>query len=60
MQDPDMGKTLKVWAKANDQEREELRDLFDTRIDEYKLTHDLSDDEIEQLNQRIEKAEARQ
>jgi hypothetical protein len=52
-------KAVEVWRLANDDEREELRDMYETKINKYILSHDLTDDEQDKLNERIERAENR-
>ena len=52
-------KAVEVWRLANDDERGDLRDLYETKINKYILSHDLTDEEQNKLNERIEAAEAR-
>ena len=59
LQDTNMEKSVKVWAKASDSERDEIRDLYETSINKYILTHDLEGDELDKLNARIDAAEER-
>jgi hypothetical protein len=59
LQDPNMEKSIKVWAKANDTEREELRDIYETKINKYILNHDIDGEELDKLNEKITKAEER-
>lgn len=48
-----------AWSKASNQEREELRDIYENRIDMYILKNDLDGEELDELNDRIQKAEER-
>jgi len=59
LQDHNMEKSIKVWSKMTDSERDEVRDIYETRINKYILTHDLEGEELDKLNARIEKAEER-
>jgi hypothetical protein len=59
LSDPNMEKSIKVWAKATDDERDQLRDVYETKINKYILDHDLEGEELDKLNERIEKAEDR-
>jgi len=59
MQDPTLEKSIKVWAKASDAEREELRDLYETRINLHMLQSNLDDEEHAKLEERIQNAEDR-
>jgi len=60
LQDPNLEKSIKVWAKASDDEREELRDIYETRINHFFATHDLSGEEADKLNEKIDRSENRE
>jgi diguanylate cyclase (GGDEF)-like protein len=57
--DPTVEKSIKVWAKMTDDERDQVRDIYETRINKFILAQDLDGDELDKLNQRIDKAEER-
>ena len=59
LQDPTLEKSIKVWAKASDSEREELRDIYETKINKHILLGKLDDVEHAKLEERIQNAEDR-
>ena len=59
LQDPTLEKSVRVWAKATDDEREELRDIYQHRINTHMMRKDVTAEEAEKLNELIDKAEAR-
>ena len=59
LQDPTLEKSVRVWAKATDDEREELRDIYQHRINTHMMRKDITAEEAEKLNELIDKAEAR-
>jgi hypothetical protein len=60
LQDPNLEKSIKVWAKASDDERDELRDMYETRINHFFSTNELDGEQEEKLNEKINKAEDRE
>ena len=48
-----------AWARLSDTERDDLRDIYETKINHYILTHDLNTEEMDKLNASMDKAESR-
>jgi hypothetical protein len=59
LQDPTLEKSMNVWKKASDAEREQLRDIYETRINLHMLQGNLDEEEYAKLEERIRDAEDR-
>ena len=59
MSDPTLEKSIKVWSRATDSEREQLRDIYEHKINMYFMKHHLDPEEVDQLNAKIARAEER-
>ena len=59
LQDPTLAKSIKIWAKATDAERDQIRDQYETKINKYMIEHDPEGDELDKFNKQIDAAEER-
>jgi hypothetical protein len=58
LEDPTLQKAMKVWSKATDDEREQLRDMYEKKVKNYFKNHpELNQDEIDKINEKLDKAE---
>jgi len=60
LEDSNLNKSIDVWSKATDDERYELRDIYEARIQSYIKTHNLEGEELSALQEKIDNAENRQ
>jgi PBP1b-binding outer membrane lipoprotein LpoB len=59
IQDPHLIKSVKAWGILTDDERDQVRDIYDARVMRYFDTHDLTDEQLTDLNARLDAAEER-
>lgn len=55
----EINSAIYAWSKMSDSERDELRDMYEMRLDKYIMTHEMTDEEMQKFNESVEKAEAR-
>jgi hypothetical protein len=60
LEDPNLDKSIKVWSKATDDEREQLRDMYEEKVKDYFKNHpELNQDEIDRITEKLDSAENR-
>jgi hypothetical protein len=59
IQDPHLIKSVKAWGILTDDERDQVRDIYDARVMRYFDTHDLTEEQLTDLNARLDAAEER-
>ena len=55
----DIGNAIHAWSKATDSQRDELRDIYESKIDKYMLKTDIEGEDLDELNNKIQNAEER-
>ena len=59
LEDPTLEKSIEIWSKATDEERDQLRDIYEKRINNYFKNKNLTTEEEYRLNEMIDQAEER-
>ncbi len=52
-------KAVKIWHNLTDEQRDQVRGIYEDKINKYLLDHDIEGEDLDKFNQQIEDAEER-